>query len=138
MPSGVYIRLSKPVGNRTNNKRGGRPRKFWTKEELTIARREKYRTDLSHREKYQARAFKRVHGRNIEEYWAQLKAQNNLCDACHKPLGLSGRRDPWDHDHETGKHRGIIHKHCNIALGEAGDDPALLRLLAEYIERYAG
>jgi hypothetical protein len=42
-----------------------------------------------------------------------------------------------DHDHKTGVIRGLICRGCNSLLGTAGDDPALLRRAAEYLERGA-
>jgi hypothetical protein len=136
MPTGVYLRLSKPVGNRTNNKCGGRPKKHFSKEEIASSRKEKYKTDPDHRRNIQSRMLRRHIGKTLDEYDAQLKAQNNLCDACKKPLGMVDKRDPWDHNHETREVRGIVHKGCNIAIGEANEDPTTLRLLAEYVEKY--
>ena len=39
-----------------------------------------------------------------------------------------------DHDHETGKIRGLLCHACNIVLGLVKDDPDRLRLLANYLE----
>jgi hypothetical protein len=38
-----------------------------------------------------------------------------------------------DHDHSTGKVRGILCKQCNIALGGVRDDPRVLQALIEYL-----
>jgi hypothetical protein len=38
-----------------------------------------------------------------------------------------------DHDHITGKVRGLLCTQCNIALGMTHDDPGLLTKLAEYL-----
>lgn len=43
----------------------------------------------------------------------------------------------YDHDHATDTFRGWPCNHCNIILGLANDDPALLRELADYLERFA-
>jgi len=42
-----------------------------------------------------------------------------------------------DHSHTTGRLRGFLCGHCNRALGLANDDPALLRKMADYLERGA-
>jgi hypothetical protein len=51
-----------------------------------------------------------------------LAAQNGLCAICGKPetsLGRTGRVKPLsiDHDHATGKVRGLLCHGCNIRLG---------------------
>lgn len=38
-----------------------------------------------------------------------------------------------DHNHATGKVRGFLCRHCNSALGLAGDDPERLIALASYL-----
>ena len=43
-----------------------------------------------------------------------------------------------DHDHKTGKLRGILCSQCNTALGMVRDSPDVLRRAADYLERYSG
>jgi hypothetical protein len=40
-----------------------------------------------------------------------------------------------DHDHATGRNRGVLCDRCNLALGHMRDNPILLRRAAEYIEQ---
>ena len=68
--------------------------------------------------------------------------QNNKCKICLMPFNhLNAFKDfnqstmPLvDHDHETGKVRGLLCNGCNIAIGYAKDSPETLRRMAAYIE----
>ncbi|MFF1593111.1 endonuclease domain-containing protein [Streptomyces sp. NPDC058286] len=42
-----------------------------------------------------------------------------------------------DHNHTTNAIRDLICTNCNHALGKAKEDPAILRAMAEYLERHA-
>lgn len=70
------------------------------------------------------------------KYAVVLAVQGGRCAACRttKPGGRYGRFC-FDHDHKTGKFRGLLCLRCNTAVGHAGDDPEVLRALADYVER---
>lgn len=57
-----------------------------------------------------------------------LKATTTECVIC-------GSTDPLvvDHDHKTGKIRGMLCGHCNRGLGHFRDDPTLLEFAAQYL-----
>ncbi len=40
-----------------------------------------------------------------------------------------------DHCHTTGRIRGFLCRRCNLLLGNAQDDPNLLRRMADYLEK---
>lgn len=76
-----------------------------------------------------------------EQYWEMYEAQGRKCYGCQRAAGKdeSGRgRTPRlavDHDHKTGKIRGLLCRLCNRdVLGHFGDDPEALRRLADYVE----
>ena len=48
-----------------------------------------------------------------EQYLTELKNQNNRCMICEIEMTLP----QVDHDHSTGKYRGILCKPCNFGLG---------------------
>jgi Recombination endonuclease VII. len=57
--------------------------------------------------------------------------QRGLCKICggvdtHQSLSI-------DHDHSTGKVRGLLCSACNIGLGYFRDDPVLLEMAASYL-----
>jgi hypothetical protein len=53
-------------------------------------------------------------GLSVEEYDAMLKAQGGGCAICGNPPKT--RRLDVDHDHKTGKVRGLLCHRCNRAL----------------------
>jgi hypothetical protein len=73
---------------------------------------------------------------------ALLESQGGVCVICglkenafkYGPLKNITRLGV-DHDHKTGKVRGLLCGHCNQGLGKFQDSPELLRKAAIYIER---
>lgn len=72
-----------------------------------------------------------------EAYAARLAAQGGGCAICGAPASADGRRLSVDHDHSTGRVRGLLCEPCNPALGCFKDDPDLLDAVALYLERGA-
>jgi hypothetical protein len=68
------------------------------------------------------------------DYERTLALQDGKCAICGDVQGLR-RRLAMDHDHINGKVRGLLCGRCNVGLGLAGDNPTLLRAMAEYLER---
>ncbi len=59
-----------------------------------------------------------------------LRLQNGLCAICKRPMS----KPCVDHDHRTDVTRSLLCSKCNTMIGMAEDDPALLRLGAEYLD----
>ena len=56
-----------------------------------------------------------------------------------RPCAICGRKAVvLDHDQETGVLREGLCQGCNLGLGHAKDDPAILRRMAEYLEKHRG
>ncbi len=73
------------------------------------------------------------------ESWTSLLAsQNNCCanQGC-KATEPAGKYNQWhvDHDHSSGKVRGLLCTTCNIALGLLKDQPNRILGLANYLSR---
>lgn len=85
--------------------------------------------------------LRRTFGIGVSDYLDMLEAQGGFCASCgeppHPPEG-KGRhtRLDVDHCHETGKVRGLLCNRCNRMAGMAHDHPAVLRQLADYLERH--
>jgi hypothetical protein len=60
-----------------------------------------------------------------------IEAQGGLCAICEGPL----ERPHVDHDHETGKVRGVLCFNCNGGLGKFADSADLLQRAAEYLQQ---
>ncbi|WP_434781126.1 endonuclease domain-containing protein [Amycolatopsis kentuckyensis] len=55
---------------------------------------------------------------------------DKLCAICQRDTEIVG-----DHDHSTGRPRGILCRTCNLAVGNLRDDPALALRAAEYLRQ---
>jgi hypothetical protein len=68
------------------------------------------------------------YGLTIEDYEVILQTQRGRCAICRGPAPTN-----VDHDHVTGKVRGILCQRCNIGLGIFYDDPEILKRAIEYL-----
>jgi hypothetical protein len=76
----------------------------------------------------------RQYGLTDEAHAAMLASQGGVCAICRKP-NPNGRELSVDHDHGTGKVRGLLCLHCNSGLGQFRDSIPLLRDALGYMER---
>jgi protein-arginine kinase activator protein McsA len=60
-----------------------------------------------------------------------FKEQNGLCAICQTSTKLV-----VDHDHITGKVRGLLCHNCNIGIGNMKDSPDILRAASLYLLKY--
>jgi recombination endonuclease VII len=65
-----------------------------------------------------------------------LAAQNWQCAICARSFrSISKRERHIDHDHRTGRVRGLLCRECNLLLGHARDDVMVLRGAIDHLER---
>jgi len=83
------------------------------------------------------RSLKNKFGLTIEDYEKLLKQQSGKCALCGKDKGNSnGIRLAVDHDHKTGKIRGLLCWSCNAGLGLLGDNIVSMKRVIDYLEEY--
>jgi Recombination endonuclease VII len=56
------------------------------------------------------------------------------CDICG--VTVSGKNKHVDHDHATGKLRGILCNNCNVLIGLAEENPDRLSKATEYLSKH--
>lgn len=85
-------------------------------------------------------AVKYKYGLDWEEYEHLHKLANGRCEICEKPLSLMTNPETEtayvDHDHISGKVRGILCRVCNVALGGFKDSRLHLQKAIEYLDKY--
>jgi hypothetical protein len=83
--------------------------------------------------------YKQNYGITIEDYNKMFDDQNGLCAICSNPES-KGRSKHFhvDHDHLTGKIRGLLCSTCNTALGKFNDDINLINKAIKYLQKHNG
>lgn len=83
-------------------------------------------------------------GVTLEEKTKRFKLQGGVCGICRghaHGTGHSKRPNSdaiaWcaDHDHKTGKFRGVLCQRCNHVLGRVKDSTVLLKKMISYLEK---
>jgi hypothetical protein len=87
------------------------------------------RPDVVH-QRDRASALKQNYGLTVEDYNARLVAQGGVCAICGKTEKGYLR---VDHDHATGRVRGLLCNYCNAALGQVQDNIAVLENMIAYL-----
>lgn len=74
----------------------------------------------------------RVYGVPAGSYRRLYEAQDGRCYICRRATGKT-RRLAVDHDHKTGKVRGLLCGTCNKMLGHVRDNPEVLLRAVVYL-----
>jgi Recombination endonuclease VII len=78
------------------------------------------------------------YGMSFDDYSAMREAQNQACAICLRPFEDNQRmRAHVDHNHETGKIRGLVCPKCNYILGRVDKDVNILIAAVAYLQRAA-
>jgi DNA-directed RNA polymerase subunit RPC12/RpoP len=77
--------------------------------------------------------LKKKYDLSMEQFEKMLETQDYKCSICKKSLE---KYSAVDHDHKTGKVRGILCRKCNLGLGAAKDNTEILKNMINYLENY--
>jgi len=95
-------------------------------------RRQKYRSTAEGREKHREEMLRYRHGITLEEYNRLFEQQNGLCAIC-EGVNVDGRGLAVDHNHQTGKVRGLLCFDCNLLLGRLENLPKAINKVKQYL-----
>lgn len=80
--------------------------------------------------------YLRKFGITLNDVVAIIQQQNNKCAICNINIEL-GSKTHLDHDHLTGKIRGVLCQKCNHAIGLFKDSTKVLKSAILYLEKHA-
>lgn len=79
--------------------------------------------------------LKKKFGITVEQYDQMMRAQLNRCAICRIHQSQEKRRFAVDHDHSSGKIRGLLCINCNRGLGAFKDSDEMLAEAIEYLRK---
>ena len=91
--------------------------------------------DAKHKNMHRNAQLKGRYGFSLEEHDIMLEEQNGCCAICQRSIANLPRPPSVDHDHETGKVRGLLCQSCNSGLANFKDNIESLKFAIEYLIR---
>src|SRR5690242_4430850 len=76
----------------------------------------------------------RKYGITVGMYHMMLIKQQGLCRICNGPP-IGKIRLSVDHDHKTGKVRGLLCDKCNQAIGAFNENTSIMQQAIDYLNR---
>lgn len=106
------------------------------REKVNASNRKKYNS-LSSEEKRKRNRKQQIslYGLTVEQYDAMLERQNHVCAICGKSEKSTSKGVlSIDHNHTTGKVRGLLCDSCNRGLGYFYDNASFLHNAIDYLK----
>jgi hypothetical protein len=89
----------------------------------------------ANKKKFKNSELKKRYGISSEQYDEMFAAQDQKCAICRTETPGGRGCFHVDHDHDTGKVRGLLCHRCNTSLGGFGDSVDVLRAAIAYLSR---
>lgn len=80
-----------------------------------------------------SRHLKSKYNMTLDQYNQMFDTQRGLCAVCGVPAGDLKRNLAVDHNHRTGKIRGLLCFACNSLIGRIEKNPLLIPTMMKYI-----
>jgi len=109
------------------------------KDKIAISKKEKGYAKIyydKHKYMFWIKSIKNDYNLSVEAYEVMFQIQNGRCAICGKTVEDNGRRLAVDHDHVSGKVRGLLCVNCNQGIGRLQDDSELIRKAADYLDKH--
>lgn len=138
MPSGVYERKPSGFDKKEYDKQ-------WEKENCgkRKAQRKKWYKDnpgynkiyyKNHQRQAKRNRIKQKYGLSHEDWVKMWLGQDGNCAICGEPFAQQS--DTFiDHNHKTGKVRGLLCNKCNLGMGYFNDNPELMIKVVNYLNK---
>lgn len=112
-----------------------RAAKLWRKahpEKMRIQYKKKYD---KHWEYSRSFFLRKLYGITIKQYNELYDKQNGKCAICSKQASELAKGLAVDHDHKTGKIRGLLCGYCNTAIGSFKENIETMKAAIDYINK---
>lgn len=117
------------IAYRANNREAYRQRQRDRRDKRKGSRKEYYEKNKTLM-RLKGRAYK--YNMSVDALVAFLNRTDGFCEICKLKKNLF-----VDHDHRTGKVRGVLCRECNSLIGYAGEKEGVLLSAIDYIKRVA-
>ncbi len=96
--------------------------------------REKYQKSVKGQTSHRRNWLRSKYGLTLEQHKQIYLDQDGYCALCGKSVAYN--RIATDHNHNTGKMRGLLCYPCNLGLGCLGDTVGGLRKAIKYLKKH--
>ena len=105
--------------------------------EAILVRSARYRDSPASKKKEQERGLRKHYKLTVDQYVEMERAQQYRCAICRVHKDNLSRSLEVDHNHSTGKIRGLLCRKCNLVLGIVDDNVIVLNAAIYYLKGYA-